>query len=128
MSSAVSIFDNLEDEKHVSLTSYRRNGQVVHTAVWFALYNGALYARSMADAGKIKRIRNRSDVTVAICNAAGTVLGPELSGIARLLEDNDQLVTTADALLDQKYGEQRRQLARTMPTDARMVYIEVRQD
>jgi PPOX class probable F420-dependent enzyme len=126
MSNAVSIFDNLEGQKHVSLASYRRNGQIVHTAIWFALHNGVLYARSMADAGKVKRIRNRSDVTVAICNAAGTLKGPEISGVARLLENNDRLVATANALLDEKYGEQRRQLARTMPTDARMIYIEVR--
>ena len=122
----MSDFAGLEGEDHVSLATYRRSGDAVPTAVWFALHDGALYARSMTGAGKVKRIRNREHVTVAVCDSAGVVGGPELAGAARLLEEDDPLVATADALLDEKYGERRRRLARARPADARMVYIEVR--
>lgn len=119
-------FAGLEDEDHVSLATFRRDGRAVPTAVWFALHEGALYARSQAAAGKMKRIRNRGDVQIAICDAAGVVSGPWLDGTARILEDSDPLVATADALLDEKYGERRRALARSRAPDVRLAWIEVR--
>ncbi len=119
-------FAGLEDEDHVSLATFRRSGEAVPTAVWFALHEGALYARSQAAAGKMKRIRNRGDVQIAICDAAGVVSGPWLAGTARILEDSDPLVATADALLDEKYGERRRALARSRAPDVRLAWIEVR--
>ncbi len=119
-------FAALEGEDHASLATYRRNGQAVPTAVWFALHDGALYARTMAAAGKVKRIRNRSGVKIASCDGTGVVGGPWVEGTARILDDSDPLVATADALLDEKYGERRRSLARSRPPDARTVYIAVR--
>ena len=122
----MSDFASLDGQDQVSLATYRRSGDAVPTAVWFALHDGALYARSMAGAGKVKRIRNREHVTVTVCDSAGVGGGPELAGAARLLEEDDPLAATADALLDEKYGERWRRLARARPADARMVYIEVR--
>lgn len=119
-------FASLEGEDHVSLATFRRSGEAVPTAVWFGLHEGALYARSQAAAGKMKRIRNRGDVQIAICDPAGVVSGPWLAGTARILEDSDPLVATADALLDEKYGERRRTLARSRAPDVRLAWIEVR--
>ena len=119
-------FAGLEGEDHVSLATYRRSGQAVPTALWFALHDGALYARSLAAAGKMKRIRNGSAVRVAICDAAGVVSSTWIDGEARILEDSDPLVATADALLDEKYGERRRALARSRAPGVRMAWIEVR--
>ncbi len=119
-------FASLEDEDHVSLATFRRSGEAVPTALWFGLHEGALYARSQAAAGKMKRIRNGSAVRVAICDAAGVVSGPWIDGEARILEDSDPLVATADALLDEKYGERRRALARSRAPDVRLAWIEVR--
>ena len=119
-------FAGLEDEDHVSLATFRRSGEAVPTALWFGLHEGALYARSQAAAGKIKRIRNGSAVQLAVCDAAGVVSGPWIDGEARILEDSDPLVATADALLDEKYGERRRALARSRAPDVRLAWIEVR--
>ena len=119
-------FAGLEGEDHVSLATFRRDGRAVPTAVWFAIHEGALYARSQAAAGKMKRIRNRAAVRVAVCDAAGVVSGPWLDGTARILEDSDPLVATADALLDAKYGERRRALARSRAPDVRLAWIAVR--
>ena len=119
-------FAGLEGEDHVSLATFRRDGRPVPTAVWFAIHEGALYARSQAAAGKMKRIRNHGDVQIAICDSAGVVSGPWIDGSARILEDSDPLVATADALLDEKYGERRRALARSRAPDVRLAWIEVR--
>ena len=119
-------FAGLEDEDHVSLATFRRSGEAVPTALWFGLHEGALYARSQAAAGKMKRIHNGSAVQVAGCDAAGVVSGPWIDGTARILEDSDPLVATADALLDEKYGERRRALARSRAPDVRLAWIEVR--
>ena len=119
-------FASLEGENHVSLATFRRSGEAVPTALWFALHEGALYARSQAAAGKMRRIRNRADVQIAICDAAGVVSGPWINGAARILEDSDPLAGTADALLDEKYGERRRALARSRAADVRLAWIEVR--
>ena len=119
-------FAGLEDEDHVSLATFRRSGEAVPTALWFGLHEGALYARSQAAAGKMKRVRNRGEVQVAICDAAGNVSGPWTDGTARILEDSDPRVATADALLDEKYGERRRALARSRAADVRLAWIEVR--
>ena len=119
-------FTGLDGEDHVSLATFRRDGRAVPTAVWFAIHEGALYARSQAAAGKMKWIRNRGDVQLAVCDAAGVVSGPWLDGTARILEDSDPLVATADALLDEKYGERRRALTRSRAPDVRLAWIEVR--
>ena len=42
-------FAQLAAEDHVSLATYRRSGVAVPTAVWFVLYDGALYARTLAE-------------------------------------------------------------------------------
>ncbi len=119
-------FAGLEGEDHVSLATFRRSGEAVPTALWFALHDGALYARSLAAAGKMKRIRNGSGVRIASCDAAGVVGGPWIDGEARILEDSDPLAATADALLDEKYGERRRALARSRAPGVRMAWIEIR--
>lgn len=119
-------FAALEGEDHASLTTFRRSGEAAPTAVWFALHEGALYARTLAAAGKVKRVLNRADVTVAACRSDGTATGPALDGVARVLADGDPLCAVADALLDKKYGERRRRLTRARAPDVRMVYIEVR--
>ncbi len=119
-------FDALEGEDYISLATFRRSGEAVPTALWFALHEGALYARSQAAAGKMKRIRNRGDVRIAVCDAAGNVSGEWTDGTARILDDSDPLVATADALLDEKYGERRRALARSRAPDVRLAWIEVR--
>ena len=119
-------FAQLAAEDHVSLATYRRSGVAVPTAVWFVLHDGALYARTLADAGKVKRLRNRSDVTVAPCSGTGQVTGPAHRGVARLVPESEEIAQAADRLLDEKYGERRRRLARARSADIEMLYIEVR--
>ncbi len=58
-------FSQFEDEKVISLETYRRNGQPVRTPVWFLKENGILYVHTDDNAGKVKRIRRNPKVRVA---------------------------------------------------------------
>src|ERR1700722_15677526 len=77
---AVSTFDVLQDNKYVSLESFRKNGQGVSTPVWFAADPAdaaptTLYIYSTANSGKAKRIGRNSRVRIAPCDRRGHLLG-----------------------------------------------------
>jgi PPOX class probable F420-dependent enzyme len=90
-----------QDEKYLSLETFKKNGQGVKTPVWFVLHHDAFYAYTEADSWKVKRIRNNPRVRVAVCNMRGNVKGPWLDGTASLVEGDERLA--ADTLLDRKY-------------------------
>ena len=93
-------------QKYLSLETVRKNGQVVATPVWFAESGGVLYVYSLAESGKVKRIRNNSRVRVAPCDMRGNLKGGWVAGTARLLEGEE--ARRGDDLLNRKYGWQRR--------------------
>ena len=78
----------LEDEQYVSLTTFRRNGTPVATAVWFALDGGKLYVYSNLNAGKMKRVRATGKVEIAPCTVKGKITGQVLSGTAVALDSS----------------------------------------
>jgi PPOX class probable F420-dependent enzyme len=90
-----------ENEKYISLETFKKNGQGVKTPVWFVLHEGAVYAYTEADSWKVKRIRNNPRVRVALCNVRGDVKGPWVEGIASLVDGEER--QAANALLDRKY-------------------------
>ena len=100
----------LRGKRYISLETYRRSGQPVRTPVWFVEDNGRLFFYSMADAGKVKRIRNNSRVSLAASDARGRVSEGVvwLRGRANILPQPD--ADRAHALLVKKYGWQRRLL------------------
>ncbi len=105
-------FAALEAEQFIRLSTYRRSGEPVHTAVWFAYHAGRLYVQTMLGAGKIKRIRNSSAVTLAASDRSGNPTGPEVAGYARVLDEVEQRM--AEEIIQHKYGEQRTQLMARM--------------
>ncbi|HUK52761.1 MAG TPA: PPOX class F420-dependent oxidoreductase [Candidatus Binatia bacterium] len=96
-------------QKYISLESFRKNGQGVATPVWFAEEGEILYVYCEAASGKIKRIRNQPRVRVAPCDVRGRLKGEWVEATARILEGTE--AARADALLDAKYGWQKRLLA-----------------
>ena len=93
---------DLVKAKYISLATYRRDGTSVATPVWFAVDANRLVIYSDADAGKVKRLRNNQQCTVAICDARGKVKGPEMHALGRLLPETEAL--RVHALLNEKYG------------------------
>jgi uncharacterized protein len=75
----------LQNQKYLSLATFRKNGLAVQTPIWFAEQDGKIYAMTRNDSGKFKRIRNGPTVRVAPCTMRGKITGPEFPGQARLL-------------------------------------------
>lgn len=90
------------DQKYLNLESYRKNGKAVATPVWFAQDRGELIIYSLADAGKVKRIRNNPRVRVMPCDLRGAPRGEWVEGVARILSAAE--AERGHTLLDQKYG------------------------
>ncbi|WP_406130769.1 PPOX class F420-dependent oxidoreductase [Streptomyces sp. NBC_00989] len=80
--------DRIGRGSHVSLTTFRRNGQAVPTPVGSLVKDGTLYALTPPETGKAKRIRSNPQVTIAPCNMKGVVPtdAPVVRATARLLD------------------------------------------
>ncbi len=81
------------DEKYVSLTTHRKNGDAVATPVWIApLGDGSAGFTTGSDSGKVKRIRNNPVVTIRPCTMRGTIKTPggptpaELTATAHIVD------------------------------------------
>lgn len=104
----MSYFRSLDGHRYINLTTYRKNGMPVTTPVWFAQASDRLYAYSVANAGKIKRIRANPSVHLAPCTVRGRPVGARLAARARILSADEGAV--AEELLNRKYGWQKRLL------------------
>lgn len=91
----------LSGRKYISLETYRRNGAGVRTPVWFAEADGAFYVYSLAEAGKVKRVRANQRVRVAPCDLRGNLKGDWLEAEARVVDGEEE--KRGHALLNQKY-------------------------
>ena len=91
----------LQNQKYVSLATFRRSGQEVRTPVWFAARAGKLYVMTRSDSGKFKRIRNQPQVRLAACRMRGRITGDWIEGQARILDREQE--TIARRALAHKY-------------------------
>jgi PPOX class probable F420-dependent enzyme len=60
-------FAGLFDARHLSVVTFRRNGDEVATPVWTVELDGALYVRTDAASGKVKRLRREPHLLLAPC-------------------------------------------------------------
>ena len=89
-------------QRYLNLESVKRDGTPVQTPVWFAEEQGVLYVYTLANAGKVKRIRRHPRIRIAPCTMRGTVTGRWVEADAAIVD-----ATTAahgHALLRHKYG------------------------
>ena len=85
-------FTALFDEKYVLLTTFRKTGVGVPTAVWAAADGDTLFVITVATAGKVKRIRNNAEVTLQPCTMAGRIKG-DAAPVAARAEIIDEYAT-----------------------------------
>lgn len=111
-STATATARTLAKARYISLTTFRKDGRGVPTPVWFAEEGGNLYVYTSMNTGKAKRIRATGKVTVAACDHRGKVTSPAYDANARLLPASDG--PRIDALLNKKYGLQKRLVNLTM--------------
>jgi PPOX class probable F420-dependent enzyme len=93
-------------QRYLNLESFKRDGTSVQTPVWFAEDCGLLYGYTLANAGKVKRIRRNPRIRLAPCTMRGIVTGPWAEAEATIVD-----ATTAahgHALLRHKYGWMKR--------------------
>ena len=93
--------EQFQAKKYLSLETYRKTGAAVATPVWFAEEDDRLYVYSLANAGKVKRIRNNPRVRIAPCSARGVVRGPWVDAEARIVEGREE--EHGHKLLNRKY-------------------------
>jgi PPOX class probable F420-dependent enzyme len=85
----------------VALTTFRRDGTPVSTAVSIAVDGDRAVFRSFAKAGKTRRLRRDPTVEVAPSTFRGRPTGPAIRGTARLLDGDE--AKAAARLLRRKY-------------------------
>jgi PPOX class probable F420-dependent enzyme len=73
----------------------------VTTPVWFAFDDDRILVWPSTSAGKVKRIRNNSRVTVAVCDYKGKVKGTAVEASATVLARDARV--KANRLLNRKY-------------------------
>ncbi len=94
--------DQFAAKKYLNLESFRKSGKAVATPVWFAEDDGELFIYSLADAGKVKRIRNNPRVRIVPCDMRGKPEGEWIEARARILAGAE--ADKANLLLIRKYG------------------------
>ncbi|HEY9033516.1 MAG TPA: PPOX class F420-dependent oxidoreductase [Pseudomonadales bacterium] len=113
---------------YLSLATRKRDGSRVYTPVWFAPDGDDFYLFSEGKAGKVKRIRNFTDVLMAPCTVTGKITGSEETGEAEILQQPAEIRAAHKALL-KKYGWQLRildMLSAIAGKKGKRVFIRVR--
>jgi uncharacterized protein len=78
----------IQGQKYINLTSFRKSGVAVPTPIWFGEQDEKLYVMTRSDSGKYKRIRNNPQVRIAPCTIRGKITGPEFTATARILSSD----------------------------------------
>jgi uncharacterized protein len=108
----------IQGQKYISLSTFRKSGVAVATPVWFGEQDDKLYVKTRSDTGKYKRIRNNPQVRIAPCTIRGKISGPDFAAIARILLPEDW--PQASTSIRKKYW-----LARIPFWSKKNIYVEI---
>jgi PPOX class probable F420-dependent enzyme len=94
----------LSGNAYINLETYRRNGQPVATPVWFTIDhdNKMIYIITRRETGKVKRLRNNSNVRIVPCSIRGQPKGEWLIGRATFATPEQQEIALKQR--NKKYG------------------------
>jgi hypothetical protein len=117
--------DSLRGHKYAVLVSFRRTGEPVPSPIWVAVdTQGRAYVQTGRASGKVKRIRNNSQVLIAASTARGKPTGPVLSGTARVLPKEEW--AHSETTLASNFGLGRWLYLRAFRTsDDALAYVEI---
>jgi uncharacterized protein len=95
----------LGNEKYVLLTTFRKNGTPVGTAIWLVgMGSGKLGFWTGGDSWKVKRLANNANVQLQVCDGRGKVTADAavFHGTATVLRgaNSEEII----GLVTQKYG------------------------
>lgn len=102
-------FAAFAEKKYLNLETFKRSGAGVKTPIWFAADpandladdTARLYAYTIGNSGKVKRIRNNARVRIAPCDMEGKVLGDWVDARAEIVTGAE--AEYGDGLLNKKY-------------------------
>jgi hypothetical protein len=100
------------DQNYLNLETYRRSGEAMQTPVWFVQDGRKFFVLTVADSGKVKRIRNNSSVNVVPCKSDGEPIGDWTPARGREVRNDPVIEEKVDQLLDMKYGKIKREMTR----------------
>ena len=92
-------------QNYLNLETFRKSGLGVKTPVWFVEDGGVLYVRTGASSGKVKRIRNNSQVRIVPSGASGEPRGEWVDARAALVDEAQ--AEQVNVLMKRKYGVQK---------------------
>ena len=90
-------------KQYLNLETFRKSGESMKTPVWFAQDGEILYVQTVANSGKVKRVRNNGRVNIAPCKMDGVLVGTWVPADAREITDAE-VSKKVNRLLDKKYG------------------------
>lgn len=92
--------DFLAQQSFVSLTTFRRDGTAVATAVWIARAGDELVVITVDASGKVKRLRRDPRVELRPCDVRGDVVdgATRATGIGRLVTDPEGVAQVRRAI------------------------------
>lgn len=107
--SETSYFAALEKQSYLSIETFRKSGEGIATPVWFAAdpttslgsREAKIYIYTIANTGKVKRVRNNPRVRIAPCGRTGQLKGEWIEAKARVVEGAE--AERGLKLLTQKY-------------------------
>ena len=94
--------NELAEQKYINLETFRKNGDGVKTPVWFVTDNDKIYVITRESTGKVKRLANNSQVSLARCSFKGKIQGEWLSGQASIVSGDE--ARNAIKMRKKKYG------------------------
>ncbi|WP_343572054.1 PPOX class F420-dependent oxidoreductase [Mycobacterium sp.] len=95
-------FADVAKAQYVLLTTFTKDGRPKPTAIWAANHGDRLLVITQAKSWKVKRIRNNSRVTLAICDRRGNPKSEPIDATATIL-DKSQTGVVYDAIVNE-YG------------------------
>ncbi|GAB7066710.1 PPOX class F420-dependent oxidoreductase [Mycobacterium hodleri] len=96
---------SLADEKFVSLTTFKKNGEKVAGAMWLARDGDALVMWTPADSWKVKRLRRDSRVELTPCGRTGKVPdGAKVTSGSAEVDADPTETARVERLIKAKYG------------------------
>ena len=92
----------LSQYRYIKLETLKRNGEGVATPVWFTIDGRKISVVTRKQTGKVKRLKNNSNVRLAPCGMRGQLKGQWYHGKASIA--NQEEVENALRLRNTKYG------------------------
>ena len=103
-------FEPFHQQQYLNLETFRKSDVEVKIPVWFVQEGNTLFVRTVANSGKVKRIRNNQQVNIAPCKGEVTLLDEWVTATAREVKDQET-DRKVNRLLGKKYGQMKTLIA-----------------